>query len=856
MRLFTRKIPIDIILENDDQDRRNSQFLARAKKRLLMEDNEQDEESEEPSRHSMSAVEALMRQAAKFKEANKKKKEAAAAAAEEETEKETPKQSKMQKMQKLLGKKTAEPVEDEEEEEEKPRIDSLDASTTILPDIKTADVDEEHEVETEIASPILIDIDLEKFGETEQTERLVELFKKHGIDLYDSAIRWDEWSQDKIKEYWGNWSQDEIKEYNLLIHELEYESPDLSGVDSFEDVDPYALAQINLNLWPNIAYKGTTVRKRIEQLLHKRNDPNSWACVTFDEGRAVKDEAKYDELKQLYHITRDYYKVHKDKQSQINNVKFWNEYSEYNSVTPTGVKSGMLIGVCKIVAQTDKIAYDVKVDYANKDIWHAISGNYTTVLIDELTGDAEKIKENGKIRYVISREQPNDMKVLFKLEPILTEPAELKALLSFAPRSGRRVVDNEAWTKAQKVGALNNAIVNLFSNRAFLPHNIKANPEAIDWNTVYKLKDPINYYVAQAKQHLLSWEDEELLKFYRMFASVLPSIGRFRNQMEPVLEKLSRIQKLEAIAEKYGIDNPSKPEWLAYELEASYEQTPYSVEDVHNDHDMWKRIDELDEECVKHIGNEEYKAELVAERDRLQELVDNPMSPNKEEWDRNYVNGKESPFKIATLKELPKLATGVDDLYMYEYVGKYPSLRPPFMISTIKTENLENYELVSGEPMKEVIDVGVVGELENISKILGQAQAKMKESYKEAKGPLLSLLKRKMANFEQMFAKHNRSLSDLAMSGDVNYTSWDEESQRKYVKLTDHFGGYAKPTGGAAEEEPEAEPEEKKIIKPNLAEEGFVTTPSVILVNGTPFKLRVGDRLIIDNVSADNSQQK
>jgi hypothetical protein len=48
----------------------------------------------------------------------------------------------------------------------------------------------------------------------------------------------------------------------------------------------------------------------------------------------------------------------------------------------------------------------------------------------------------------------------------------------------------------------------------------------------------------------------------------------------------------------------------------------------------------------------------------------------------------------------------------------------------------------------------------------------------------------------------------------------------------------------------------KRKSRPSTRTEGIITSPATILVNGTPFKLRFGDRLIADNVKGIKSKQK
>jgi hypothetical protein len=469
------------------------------------------------------------------------------------------------------------------------------------------------------------------------------------------------------------------------------------------EVDPYAMAQIRIDLWPDIAFGDTTVRQEIVNLLHT-GDKNAWA-------EAEKGTKKYEILKQLYSASREYYRRHHDKASQLDNMEFLNEYSEYNSETPTGVQEGLMVGLWKIKG-TDKY---IPLSYKEAEL-------------------AQKVaRQEGRDEIMIARgvDPKTKKERLIPIEPVITDPAEIKGRLSFAPRANRRMINNSGWSKAQQVGALNNAIVNLFSSSKFHPKMMKAHPELVDWETIAKLKAPLSFYNRQAVgirgNYLLGWEDDKLLKLYRMFTSVLPSVSEYEDEKQVLLDEL------------------------------------------------------------KETTDQQQKALIKDKINKLQEKIDNPPSPNREEWDRNYVNGKSYPARVASPSDQLENMTGnIGNLYLYKYIGPNPELHTALVKSPRKYEKdeLQNYKFIG--PLKDIVELGVVGELKKIEDIIDKAREELKRGDKDI----------------------------------VNADSPAEDVEN--IEVT----------------------------------EGIVTSPATIMVNGNPFKLHFGDRLIIDNVKKTNSQQK
>ena len=512
-------------------------------------------------------------------------------------------------------------------------------------------------------------------------DRLSDLLSSHGVDINN---------YDPKEVAWRDWPQDDIREYNNLINYLKFDSHDWAKAPAQKEVDPYAMAQVSIDLWPDVAIGDTTIRQAIKDILHT-GDPNAWA-------EAEKGTEKYATLKQLYAATIQYYRMARDKTSQLDVLHFLNEYSEHNSETGTGKPMGLTVGLWKI------------------------SGTDTYMPLSFKEAErAKKLAKQKKMDQITITRKGKEIPI----EPILVDPAEIKPRLSFAPRSGRRVIDDDGWKKPQKVGALNNAIVNLFSSPNFDPKNTDAK---IDWEAIANLEAPLNFYVNTSHgirgNYLLGWEDGKLLKLYRMFRSALPSTARYDDQIRALQDELENTK---------------------------------------------------DEQRRRDINNQ---------IDELQDKIDNPPSPNREEWDRNYANGKPYPTRIISPSDrLEKILGRIGNIYLYKYVGPNPDANKPFVRSPRKMEGLSNYELVG--PMKEVVGTGVVGELKKI---------------------------------EDMVDKGHKQL----------------EMQKKGI--------------------PEVE-ESGVELEPDLTE-GIITTPAIIIVNGSPFKLRLGDRLIIDNIKEVNSPQK
>ena len=522
----------------------------------------------------------------------------------------------------------------------------------------------------------------------ERIDRLSKLLASHNIDIND---------YDPNNIMWREWPYDDIREYNNLINYIKFDSHDWAVAGPAQkEIDPYAMAQIRIDLWPDVAVGQTTIRQAIVDILHTGN-PNAWS-------EAERGTDKYNTLKSLYAASREYYRTHHDKASQLDNVEFLNEYSEHNSVTPTGVVANLDIGLWKVKG-TDK---------------------YIPVSFKETERAQEAARKEGRDTISISR--GIDPKTKKPRQIPLERPvamAEIKGQLSFAPRSNRRVIDNHGWSKAQKVGALNNAIVNLFSSPKFDPYMIKKNPQSIDWPTIAGLKTPLEFYNRMSAgvrgNYLLGWEDDQLLKLLRMFTGALPSTARYDDEMRALQQGLEDITN-----EQRKIDSE-------------------------------KRIEEL------------------------QGLIDNPPSPNREEWDRNYVDGKSYPPRVASPSEtLDSMVRNIGDLYLYKYIGPNPDLYPGLIKNPRKIEKgLENFKYVG--PLRDTVALGVVGELKNIEAMVDKARGELKR-------------------------------------GDNDIVNVDSPAE-------------------------EIEGEEELEVT-----EGIITTPSIIIVNGGPFKLRLGDRLIIDNL--------
>lgn len=528
--------------------------------------------------------------------------------------------------------------------------------------------------------------DVEGASATQQAriDRLSALLKEHGIDIND---------YDPRTINWGEWSTDDIREHNNLINYIKFDVSEWSKSVNLKEVDPYAMAQVRIDLWPDVAIGDTTVRQAIKDLLHN-GDPNAWS-------EAERGTQKYESLQKLYAISREYYRRNHDKATQLDNIDFLNEYSEYNSETPTGVESSLLVGLFKIKG-TDK---------------------YIPVSFTEIEKARQNARQNGAEEITITRAGADGKSRQIPVEPVLTDPAEIKGRLSFAPRSGRRMLHNDNWSKPQKVGALNNAIVNLFSSPSFHPAVMKKNPHLVDWETIAKLQKPLSYYNRMAAgvrgNYLLGWEDDALLKLYRMFASVLPSVSRYDDEIRSLQSELEH------------------------------------TKDEQRAKDIQKKIDEL------------------------QDLIDNPPSPNREEWERNYVAGKSYPARVASpADQLENMSKNLGDVHLYRYVGPHPDLHREIIRSPRKIEGLQNYKYIG--PMQDIIELGVVGELKKVEKMVDKAREELQRSTKDKK----------------------------------------EEFDKSKVM------------------------------------EGTITSPVTIMVNGGPFKLHFGDRLIIDNVKKANFHQK
>lgn len=432
---------------------------------------------------------------------------------------------------------------------------------------------------------------------SDKIRRLNELLENYGVDINNynpTSVDWSEW-EDK-----------DIKEYNTLISAIKFQSVDWSSTASLKDVDPYAMSQVDFDLWPDISVTIVENGKKIETTLKSalakllfgaKIDPQTNKPEVDKDGNIVgnvnewanaeRNTEEYENLKRIYAASREYYRNNVDKTSQLRNLDFLNQYSELNSETPLGVKSGMIVGLWRL---------------KGTDV-------YVPIAMDETERLQKEARKRGQKNITITRkvvENGETTTKTFTLVPVLSDPAGIKARLSFAPRSGRRVYDNQGWSKAQKVGGLNNAIANLFSGSPFINND----QDRIDWATVAELEQPIDEYIRLTREnrgnYLLGWEDYALLKLVRMFTSVLPSTKRF--------------------------------------------------DDLNND--LRRRL--------KTATTPEEKLKIEDQINKNQEKIDRPSSPNREEWDKNFAAGVEYPARILSpSNQLEFALDNIDDVYLY-----------------------------------------------------------------------------------------------------------------------------------------------------------------------------------------------
>lgn len=443
---------------------------------------------------------------------------------EEEEDVEEPSSATLSKMEEIW----ADVAKRSEERGDVPTIDTEETEELEGESAKPTKPKIEPEYEPESVQPTMVALkasDISKdltSTQSKRIDRLMKLLSGKGINLDDFP------NYDPKEIDWSNWSQDEIKAYNDLIHHIKYDSYNWSDIKRVKAVDPYAMSQIRIDLWPEIKYGDTTIRQAIKDLLHPQykegiapddsrykieQQDGEYLAIPIqggDEALPIKvsgneyhieiggeevplkvitrhgenawsdyvDKSEgYEDLINLFSRTFQYYKTNKTKSAQLNFMDWLNQYLEHNAVTYIPkAKMGGVMGLFK----------------------HKESDTYTIQPLDA------------------SREE---------LIPVLADPATVKARLSFGPKSQRRPI-MKGYDKESMVGGLSGAISNLFDSLNFNPRN--PDPR-IDWETVYKLIDPMEKFLEIAnrnrerkKFYMLDWDDYDLLTLYRMFTSVLP----------------------------------------------------------------------------------------------------------------------------------------------------------------------------------------------------------------------------------------------------------------------------------------------------------------------------------------------
>jgi hypothetical protein len=720
--------------------------------------------------------------------------------------------------------------------------------------------------------------DLEAESGTLQGERVSELtalLKKYGIDI-------DNYDPNDVK--WDEWATEDIEQYNKLIQSIKFDN---AAFDWRQDpippeVDIYAMSKVDLDLWPNVMFKSEiawlneiSVMMAIKRALHiddvgedehhiqykislhrgKRcaylytagsplyieheantnifkdysdktikmiRYPSMRAGSSMDWFKAQRDAHIYNALKGLYLTTYKYYQSREHDQDE--NVKddfmrFLQQYFEHNSVTNTGEGMVMMWRDTNekryVVQGQKKIAQQLKIwketvlprnQKISELIIEDLKSKYQQLLRDHGVTDADKIDLStwkpaeadmfkrlkafmvtgninaiGDIATIVraidrdwilkawqgtskarcslcdgrgtrsvargkrlrtieceqckgTGEEPDPKNIIedadiiravkwmvsgkIKDNPYMVidrhAPIEIKAPMSYVSQNMKRQKE-KGWSLPQMTARLQNAIANL------IPNKVADRPP--DLEALLRLKVPIEYY-KQHTDYLPKWPPKDLLILDRLFTSALRSSRRFDDAIRDLRAKL------------------------------------------------------------KGATDEEDRNKIKAEIAKNEELKKNPPAPSLEDWERNFyveIEGypsmavsPEAPLKFAPWAKAlnPSEATPI---YVYEYVGPAGLTRRRIITSDRKVEDLINYKYIG--TVKDVIDVGVIGELENIEREIAAAQEKAGPKTKPVEAPK----------------------SELEV--------------------------------------------ESKMI------DGVVTSPMTITVNGSPFKLRLGDRLIVDNIN-------
>jgi len=802
---------------------------------------------------------------------------------------------------------------DDEDLDDEDLVDISDIFKSRLGDIEKSspESDDESDLKKDDAKSDKKEFEFEEEYEDEIDDRKSEFEKKYDVQILGtikpinkiikySAIKDNKELEkrfknlfDKVKEYgginrradyknydlsdihWEEWLQEDIKEYNLIASELLFGFKTMISSKLYE-VDPYAMSKVSIELWPDVKHGDTTVRQRIKELLHGR--VNDWAS-------ASDDPNMYKELQKLYYLTVKYYNQTDgvgSKSIAINHLRFIKEYSENNSVTSATSNAGRDVSICRVVRKFNPKNQKFE-NVKNKEI-------YRLVFLDELNkANAKKVKvKYGKTkfkiitRYVIKHKIAKDKNEVLEVEPILDGDAiKINPPISFAPKSNRRIVKDDASSKEHKVGALNNAISNLFSGVAFELEESK--PELIDWSVVGDLKYPIEQYKEMSNKYgsyLAAWKDENLLKLYRMFTEVLSSSSKiYDDKIRPIISEINGIRKLEELLSKYGSEKTRNINWDEIKLKSDWKQIGISEKEVKEDQKLYAKL----KPYLGNVYDKEYMRQLMDEKARLQTLANRPPSPNMREWEINFSRGMQYPYRISspTQNKLPNFSSA-PDLYRFKYVGPHPESRPKYTIRpdlykfeyvgsrpeseskykivsanpdtknwkkvSNKPVSFENWKKVSNKPVNEIMQVEIINKFDELMETMKVLNIKKEE----ISGKLVDVIEQNQPELEPII-----SLSEIIESGKIDLDSWNNpDDVEYYLKNSKYFGTHKDYVGELKpEEHVEPEVEDEDEFEVNL-DEGFVTCPTTILVDGNPFKLNFGDRLIIDNVNGGNFHQK
>jgi len=295
-----------------------------------------------------------------------------------------------------------------------------------------------------------------------------------------------------------NWNQDDIKSYNASIIDI-INSFLMGRTKTAVEVTPFAMAQVDKNLWPDVPFKkgdSTTIRDAINKLLPD-SDPLAWTI-----------EKNYGVLKRLYDETKTWYANNQqDMGIQLNKLKFMKQYFEHNSRTSSFFKDSELC-LLKLISEDGEVSY-VPFLYSQ---WVR----------------ANNARKRGKPALVnINGEE-------FEAEMVDVGTIEIKPPITFSSKQNkRRFTDKNFNIKdfnnpLYDVGGLNNAIFHLFDD---------VTDENANLEVIAKLGEPIEQYKTLAKEYgtyIPNWDDSLLLRLARMFISVLKQASP---ELSPNLEE-------------------------------------------------------------------------------------------------------------------------------------------------------------------------------------------------------------------------------------------------------------------------------------------------------------------------------